>query len=689
MQSTKCTHIPLLLVLIVAAVLPLLDAAPVFAGDPFGFTSSWNYRKSGGDTGERSQFNESYNLTYSKELSAAMNFSGSARYSENHPSDAPGSRSLNPSLALDIRNDLFSLNLNATESRSERDGSPVRITDSWGANLSSQIENWPSLRFYFNQSTATDDSNPAQTDNDSTTTGASAEYSLGPVDLLYDARYSMSTDNVQESESNSLDQTAQVSYDDSFLAGRISVSASQQFQITENTTETRVGAGNTIYTDVSAVAGFYLIDNTPLNGFLVTRFDLVDGDLNGPTSIDIFSTTNLQNMAVQVNGQTVSRMEVFLQDELTLTQQSLLNWQVYVSDDGNSWTLFGGTVTYPSEDNRTIVTIDLPAPVSARYIKVVSDATLAATTPVFVTELQASEEQISPDDVFTESRDTTSMQTQFSSTVRVTDKWSVSYSLRRAENQQDSGDSVQFNHSLTSVYSLNEKVGFSAGVSENRDEADNSPDRSNRSYSLSMTTQPLPTLNFSLGYTRTESESDDGQDTLGDTISSVLNATIYPDLTASFSTHWSRSENLADGTESDSYGVNFNTTAYLSPQLDLNTNLSYSESDSSSSDSSRSTSYGLTLGYRPSDILLLSLNYDGDVENGSSTLSGSSNWLWSRKLQSQFGFTYDFGDEASQQYSALLSWLISRSLSFQTSGNYLSADEGNSWNINSSLNFIF
>lgn len=683
------THKTLLLILVVAIALPLLDVVAAFAGDPFGFTSNWNYRKNGGDTGESSQFNETYSLTYSKELSAAMSLSGSVRYSENQPSDSGDSSSLNPNIALDIRNDLFSLNLNAAETQTQRDGSPTRTSDSWGLNLSSQLDEWPSLRFYFNQSTSTDDSSPAETDSDSTTTGASVDYSFQNVDLLYDVRLSQSSDNVELSESESLDQTAQISYDQNFFAGRLTFSASQQFQMTENTTETRVGAGNTFFVPVPAVTGFYRIDNTPLTGFLDAQLDLVDGDLNGATSIDIFSTTDSQNMAVQVNFQAVSRLEVFLDDELSLTQRSFLTWQAYRSDDGNNWTLLGGVVSYPTEDNRTLVTIDLPVAVSARYLKVVSDATLAATTPVFITELQASEERTAADDVVTLSRDTQSMQSQFSTTARLTDKWSVSYSLRRAETQQDAGDSVQFNHSLTSIYALSDRVGFSAGVSENSDEADNSPDRNSRSYSLSLTTQPLPTVSFSLGYTRSESESDDGQDTRSDTLSSTLNAIIYPDLTASLSSNWSQSENLAEGTESNSYGFSLNTTAYLSPKLDLNTNLSYSEADSSSDEDSRSTRYGFTLGYRPSDILLLTLNYDADVENGSSALSGSSSWLWSRKLQSQFGFTFDFGDESSQQYNALLSWLISRSLSLQTTGNYLSSDDGNSWDVNVSLNLIF
>ncbi|NOY12266.1 MAG: hypothetical protein GXP51_00785 [Deltaproteobacteria bacterium] len=559
-------HKILLLWLISAMILFLIGAAPVFAGDPFGFSSSWNYQKNGGDTGASSQFNESYNLTYSKELSAAMTFSGSVRYSQNHPSAGDDSNSLNPNLSLDLRNDLFALNLNASESTSSRDGAPTRTDDSWGLNLNSQVDGWPSLRLYFNQSTATDDGTPKQSDSDVMTVGASTEYSFEHVDLLYDLRHSQSSDHVQNSDNETLDQTAQVSYDQNFMQGRISVSASQQFQMTENNTETRVGVGNAYFVDVNAVTGFYAVDNSPTLGFLATQPDLVDGDLVSPTAIDIFASTDMQNIGVQVNFQTTTRLEVFLDQQLTLTQQSLLSWQAYRSDDGNNWTLLGGAVTYPLENSRTVVTIDLPTPLTARYVKVVSDATLASATPVFVTELQASEERVATTNVVSLSRESKSLQTQFNTSVRLTDHWSISYSLRRAETRQDIGDTVQFNHSLTSSYNPSEKLGFAVGVSENSDEADNSPGRRNRSYSVSMSMLPLPTLSLSLGYTRSESQSDDGQDTLSDSISSSLNATIYPDLTASLAANWSRSKDLAEGTESNSYGLTLNTTAYLTPQ---------------------------------------------------------------------------------------------------------------------------
>lgn len=666
-------------------------SSDTYAGDPLGFSSSWNYRESGGEDEGSRQFTDNYNLTYSKELSAAMTFAGSVRYNKSRPSSGNDSYSLNPNLSFDLRNDLFSLNLNASQSESGQKGAATRTTDSWGLNLNSQIEDWPSLRLYFNQSTSTDDSNPAQVDNDSNTVGVSIEHSFELIDLLYDVRAAKSSDNINSSDSETFDQTAQISYAQSFFAGRVSVSASQQFQITENSSTQVVGTGNLFYPELNILGRFYEEGGVPTTAPLGTV------SFQG---VDIFSTSDDQNMSIRVDSQPVKRLQVWFDRELTNAQ--LLDmaggsaWTVYRSNNslGTSWTQIAGVVrsdavVFDPLDNtdKTVVTLLLPAVESVDYIRVVADTLTDA--PGLIEDIIPQEERIAASDVVSLSRETKNMQTQFSTSVRVTDKWSVSYSLRRAQDQQDSGDSVQFNHSLSSSYTLNEKVSFSASVSENTDEADNSAGRQSRSFSLAMSAQPLSTLNVSLGYTRSESESDDGQNTVSNSISSSLNATIYPDLTASMTGNLSKSENIAEGTESSSFGLTLNTTAYFTPKVDMNTNLSYTESDSSGGETTQATSYGMTLGYRPSDMLLLNFSYDGDVEEGSSSFSGNSSWLWSKKLQSQFGLSYDFGEEASQQYNALLSWLINRSLSFQTSGNYQMAEDSNSWNSNASLNMIF
>lgn len=678
------------LILLSGLILLLLSGAGlVCAGDPLGFTGNWNYRENGGDTVDSSsQLNQSYSLSYMKDLSATMAFSGSVRYSETLPSEGADTRTLNPSFSFDARNDLFSMNLNASESRSKQDGSAEKVTDSWGMNVSTQVEQWPSMRFYFNQSLANDDSQPKQIDNNTQTTGASVEYGFSAFDFLYDVRHSLTSDDVQNSETENLDQTAQINYAQTFWQGRVSVSASQQYQTTEN----EVSSVAPIYIVYSSTSGLFgtqaefgaLTNATDVDGLLATNLALIDGDKNNTAGIDLFDNRfEIRKIGVQVDREDVRRLELFLDRELN-GDSAQLTFKVFQSNDGENWSYLSDSPTFPLDSNdRQLVRFDLPAGAKQKYLLVAVKASSTFPVAARVTEIEAS--TFEPG----RTRETTSLQTQFNTTIRINDKWTVTYSLRRAETQLDSGDTVQLNQSLTSSYRLNEKVGFSFGVTENTDTSDNSADQTNRSYSVAMAAQPLSAVNFSLGYTHSENSSDDGQDKVTDAVHSTLNAAIYPDLTASLSTNWSQSEDEAGGTETSSFGATFNTTAYLSPKTDLNTNLSYSESDSSAGETSRSTTYGATVGHRPSDMLLLNISFDGDLEEDTSSLSGSSNWIWTRKLQSQFGFSYDFGDDTNQQYNGLLSWLISRSLSMQSSANYLVADDGNSWNLNASFNMVF
>lgn len=682
-----------------------LMGGAVFAGDPLGFSSSWEYQETGGDENETSQFNQNYNLTYNKSMSAAISFSGSVRYSESSPSEGAGNRTLSPNLALDLSNDLFSVNMNASETRSERDGAATRINDNWGMSLNSQIDQWPSLRLHFSQSTSSDDSQPKQADSTSQSAGASVEYEYSYFDMLYDVRQAKSEDSIQRSESESFDQTAKVSYSDTFWSGRVSVSASQQIHKTENSTDTQVGVGNIFDASLTTSDRLYYRDDNHLLLFPS------EGTFQG---VDLRSITEDKNMIIDLrhvnNDQppverVFNRVKVWLYREVGGERFPMLSsgtvddsgyWLIYYREEVDAqWTqvaLPAGSLTV-TEDRlngqlRTVVIIDLPRDYSldeADFIKVV--ATDASIQEAYVDDIIAYRSFTSTSEIVSTTRDSTTLQTQFSSTIRFSDKWNLSYSLRRVEDQFDAGGTVKLSQSISSSYQLNDKVGFSFGVSESIDESDNSDDRTSRSYSIAMAAQPLPTMNFSVALTRSESSSDDGSETQSNALSTSVSAAIYPDLTARLSTSWTQSE--SQGSDNSSYGVTLNTTATLSPKTDMTTNLSYSSSDSSEGESSSSTRYGLSLGHRPSDVLALNASYSANVESGNSSLSGSSSWLWSRKLQSQLGFTYNLGDETSQQYNALTSWLISRSLSLQASGNFLVADGGNSWNVNSSLNLVY
>lgn len=688
----------------------LLIATPLFAGDPLSFNSSWNYQQAGGDNTETSRFGHNYNLTYNKELSAAMALSGSLRYSESLPSEGSASRTISPRLSYDLRNDLFSLNLNAAETRSESDGAATRINDNWGANFSSAIENWPSVRFYFSQSMATDDQQPKRTDTVSNSAGASIDYSYGPFEMLYDANLSQTTNEVESSESRSMDQTAQLSYSGSFFRGRVSVSASQQYKMTESSSDSAAIAGVAFDVDLATIGRYYIEDDTPVDAALGADTFV------GKNILDASVGVQDENMTIQLNSPlndvspingAFNKLKVWLyreigSDRVPLLSTDLLDdtgdWAIYYRNEGDLfWTQITAAnfTVAVSEDVlngelRTVVELSLSGDYAADYVKVVSlSETAIPGREAYVDDIVAYNSFVPTTDVVSLSRDNTTIQSQFSTSVRITDRWSVSYSFRRVENQADYGDTLQLSQSLTSAYRLSEKVGFALAVTDSIDESDNAVGRENRSYSMSVNALPLPTVNFSLAYTRGENSSDDGRNTVSDSLSSTVSAVIYPELTAALSSNWSKSENSSEGTESSSYGNTLRMTARLSPKADLDVDVNYSQSESSGGETTSSTSYGVDFGYRPSDMLLLDISYDADVEGGTSSLAGYTSWLWSRKLQSRFGFAYEFADEIEQIYNAQVSWLISRNLSLQANGNYSIGEEETNWNLSSSLNMVF
>jgi hypothetical protein len=675
------------------ALMLIVYAVPVVAGDPLSFIGNWNYRESGGDTGESSLFNHTYTLIYSKELSEAMAFSASVRYNENIPSGGlEKTDSINPTLSLDTRNDFFSLNLSASRTELNREDNPSRTDQSWSANFQTQLEQWPSLRLYYNQNSSYDDGSPRRQDVDSNVLGATFEYTIAHFDLLYDFRRSESQDHVNRSDTETTDHTAQVGYSNSFFGNRVSVAASQQYQSFKTSTETRVGVGGRFFVPAFLFGGFSSQDDTPATGRPADNPALVDEDTRSPAGIDITGTTTDQNMAVQTDLQPIDRVRIFLDRMIDTATQNRLQWSIYQSSDLTNWTQVANTLSpfYDEENGRTMVVLDLVDAVESRYVKVVSTTTLPSTISVFVTEMEAGTVRTATSDRFTINQRTINLQSQLSTTVRITDSWQVSYNLRRNENRPDNGlDTVQLNHTLSTRYNPSELLTLSLGVSENVDWTDSDEDRRSRSYFISIGSQPLPTLNYTLGYTRTETRSDEYGDTDGDSISALINATIYPDLTSSLSANWSQREDITEGRTNTVYGFNLDTTARLSPRLDLNLDLGYTESTSegefTEDETTTGTRYGMNLGYRPSDVLLFNGGYHRQVEEGTSVVNATFTGLWTRKLQTIFGLTYSMGDEESRQYTGTFSWLVSRRISTQINGNYLDAESGDSWSILSSL----
>ncbi len=687
----------LLRIMITLGSLAIVLALPVVCdADPFSLSGNWNYRENGGDDIETTDsFNQSYNLNFVKQLSAAMNLSASTRYNENQLSSGNDSSSLNPSASFDLRNDLFSLMLNGSESRLNMEDSPNFVNKTWGANFYSQLEKWPSLRLSYNQSSSQDDQSVHEQDAESSNLGASIEYSLSSFDMLYDFNYGTSDDLVTDTNSDTTNHFAQLKYSESFFRSRLSVAATQQYSSSETDTDTPVGPGGLFVQPVAIQNGFSRIDSTPLFDALAPNDLLIDGLRDITAGVPINQSIDVQNVGIQVNFQLVSRLTIFFDDAITAGDQPKMSWELYQSANNSDWVEVNQilTVALTTVAGKTRATIDVPVQVMARYLKVVIRLSSNFTNPVNVSEMEAGELRATDASRVVTKTKFVSHQSQISVSYRPAPAWATGYSMRRVLNLPDSGpDNTQITHSVNASYSPNQYFSMAVAATENTDNTDGSDEARSRSYSLAFNSSPLPTLDLSLGYTRTHSYEGGDEISQSDQVNGNVTAEIYPDLTVGLSPSWTRNRSLDTGAKTTNYGFTLTSSARLNPRMNLTANLNYFNSTTDSAnaedqaESTKSRQYGATLSYRPSDVLLVSSGLQRDEEADNTSLTGNLAWLFTRSIQANVGASYSLSDSNSEQYNTSVHWSISRNLSLQGTGGYQVADSGNSWNLGTSLN---
>ncbi|MEJ2200966.1 MAG: hypothetical protein P8X63_08135 [Desulfuromonadaceae bacterium] len=655
-------------IVILIGLLGVLGIAVPCAADPFSLTGNLSYRENGGDKVDTvSSFSQSYNLGFHKQLSSMMNFTSSVRYNDSKTSGGNDSSSVNPSATFNLRNDFFFLSLNGAQSRTENAGSIPLTNKTWGANFYSQIEDWPGLRLTYNQSSTQDEQSEHEQDTKSSSFGMSLDYALAGFDLLYDLRKSKSEDLVADTTSNTLNNYAQLKYGNNFFHNRVSLSFSQQYSSSQTKTSSPAASDGTFVQPITILTGsaFSGVDATPLLGSLPANPQLIDGNRGTSAGLEIGQNLiDYQSLGFQVNYQLVSRIQVYLNRLLTVSEQGLWQWQLYRSSNNTTWTLVNQplAVSFTTVSGRTMVTLDIPIQVETDYLKVrISPASSATLFAVYVTEVEAGELRTTEASRILSKSKFISHQTQLSVTYRPAPAWSTGYSLRRILNLPDSGmDSTQTSHSVNVSYAPNRYLSLALGANDTSNQYKGADTTRTRSYSLAFNSSPMDVLDFSLGHTRTYNYRGGEKTGQGDVINGNLTAELFPDLSLGFFPSWSRHRSFDSGSKTTAYGYSLTSTARLSPRLTLTASWDYNSTktttaeDSAESGKSTSKQFGATLSYRPSDVLLLNM-----------------------------------GEQDTQRYSGSITWSICPSLTLQGTGGYQMADSGDIWNFTTNLNANF
>ncbi len=645
---------------------------------PIGLSGTWQYSETGDGTTNKN-FLQYYNMDFGYELTEAMDWAGSMRYTRNW-NGGKVSELYTPMVTLNTRNDIFNLGLSATAVEQKFSDSPSTSSRSWQGNWKSNWNKplWPSIRGFFGQSWAMDDKSPKTTDTESFYNGLDADWSWGPFKTNYSYYYSDSKDKVNDTKSNTSRHTLGAKAAKGLWDNKVNVSLSQHFSYYSTEATAHVGATGTALIKDNIIQAYAGADITPESDLPGANSGLT----NDSTSDSAYSAASGEttNIAIRMDFIQVDWIYLYTVNDLGSSDASNFLWEVYTSSDGNTWTrqATAQAYTYNSTSRRFQIQV---SGIKARYIKLAAVQPLSST--VDFSEIEAYEE-ISGSGVVTSSRTYKNYSTDATVSFRPMDKVNMAYSLSLDYSRPSGGvDSDRISQTGSVNWRPRERVSSSLSVTDSLQKDTGEPDIRSRAYSISVLTMPLDTLDVSMGVTRSENYEGGEKTSTNNSYSIYTTAALFPDLNASLDLIYSTTDNLQSDTSSDSYTSRLNLTARLTPRLTVDFNGGYTASKTGTTDSD-SVDTNLNLSWRPSDVLSVRANGYSNWASGQSDNRGGSVSMAcavTEKTQISLGYSYTDSTATIQNYTMFWSWKISRYFSTHVNGSYSITETENSWSV--------
>ena len=656
-----------------AFMVPLVAVA-----GPISFTGDWRYERTS-DNGDLDwMFLENYSLGLEKELTDTISVSGSVRYTKKRDPEQT-LQTINPSVALDWKNYIFSFYISASSNRRLDSDGPDHTSNSWDANLCSNwSDRWPSIRLYYGRSRDYDDQHPRETDTKSKHKGVDVNYEYSIFKVYYNYRDSKTEDLVDDSTTWDYNHFASIEASKDFFDHRLSLSASHQISYTKNETETKAKGGKVVI-PVSVVMGYSGVDDSPEDGTLASNPALIDGDRFTSAGVDIGNTEDV-NLALETVYREVNLIYVYTEDDVPSSWVGQYRWELYKSSDGTNWDLVALNLSYSYDHDAKRFEIELPD-VTDRYVKLYV-AQIPDSGDVYVTEMEAYYEETTSKSKVTTVNRYRGLRSSFNLNWRPWETVLASYNSTLNKAKPDPGpDSRDVSHSASVEWSPSRYFSPSVHFGTTSRTTDGEKKRKSYNYSLTINSSPLDTLDLSWGASRNEEYEGGDKESRTDTLDFYATATIFPDLTANLDLVHTTTKDYEEGDTTRSFSARFTTTARLSPKLTLDGTLEYSRS-TGDEDTTTERAY-LSATWRVSDILLLRSTQDVRWEDEGTGYS-STYTLWvapTSKIQVNAQYTYSepVDGDTSHIFSTFLSWAINRHFSFKTNYSYDRSGTDDHW----------
>lgn len=649
--------------------------------------SSWEYQLSGGDEQERSErFLERYNLSTGFTLTPtdAVTTGATLAYSRSTVTGLGTSETLTPTANLQLTNDIFVVGLSGTLAQTRSPTAGTLDIYSWGTSLGSNWKQpfWPTLRFYYDES---GQSSAAQAiDQSESSSGADLSWILPAAKFFYGFSQRLAEDHINLNQVETTSHMARLETGGTFFAKRLAVKLSESFNTSSSAFS--LGAGGEVAVAPPLPPSYFgVVISDPATIDLLPGVDFPPftqsltiprqeaGHLGVQGLFDFNGAQQLNQLRVHVDEATAIRVD---------TGQVDLQWALYISQDNLRWEVLPGqgiiAPLYNSVERRFEIALPALAAFPAYdFLKAV--AINSGNTDVVFTALEALQ-------LVTASQRTeqTTYQTDLTLSYRITSTLRASSTMNLLLAEGISRRNLHGNLG----WSPSPYVGFSLGVSDNLQQSDASPDRTDRVYSLTMPINPLPSLNFSSGVSRAERFVDARKISSIDTFSLNSTAVIYPDLKAGMSFGYATGETeivVGEKLARENFFGTFSLIAKLSRRLNANIAHSYSQTLLPAENTIQSSSLNVT--YRPSDLLVTRLL-------ATKTWSGEDPirvdfrldlaLLRTHNTRLNFNYRHLLAETNSDAFGLSGGWDFSDNFTLQTQTGYR-VEELNSWNINVKL----
>ena len=670
--------------------------------------ANWKYITDNEDTNEiTSTYNVNINLD--QYITETISLNESLRYIIQVDEENKVTQSATPNLSLAIKNDIFlfdlssstTIDINEEETGEEIDeDNPIYaqcyITSAWDKEL------WPELRLDYNVNDIDD--------SDDFDLGFTLDWDLDIFTIYYRYGYDTSSDEIEGRESESTDHNARFETSQSFWDNRLTLSLSQQFTINDTESTSSVDESGFAYFGITTwtrtLSG---LDDSPDQGStsLVTNNLLDDNDFDTDAA-EIDPGTEDLNIVIKVNREQIDLFYVYTEQDVS--NPSAFQWDVYycdddvVIDDNTEWTRLTSNASTLYNSSRRRFEVDVSRFYNT-YLKVVA---VNPPSETVITEVDAARRITSEGQTsVTEKSDRTESVSDFSMDLAITPDLSIDCSMTlRSTESSDNDESSQRTISSGIRWMPFPDMETTLSVSDSLSEAIDESDKTNRSYTLNISSPILPTLDLSFGVTRGERYEDSVHTDTNHTFSVSSTALLYPDLNADLDISVNLTDDIETGETSSTRSAGLGFTARLAPRMTATFDIDATD-DSESEEDGITIDIESSLNWRVSEFL--SINAHGSyswTDDPLTKLRMGAYLAPTEKVLMNFDVGYDQSeDDTSLNYSMGCTWNINRHVSIDLDGNYrttqdkadeddtstndIKEEEEDSWSITADLTVRF